>query len=214
MMPWTNTQKQIAARACKAAGINDEQRRLILRQLPNAFYDRKGNAVDEPTSTSRKLTNPDMEQFMATVEDFAGGKVLHFERGYWSSANQSRLSRMRNLVARIAAALEAAGLLEPDGVGLAGWIERFAADEHRTARLDRLTYGEMHKLINGIRAYAQRHDVTWDGSGADADTPSVRPLHGRIEAASTRLRQPVALRPLLARFAACGRCAARGGISE
>jgi len=122
-MPWSNTQKQIAARAAKAAGINDEQRRLILRQLPNAFYDRKGNAADEPSSTSRKLTNPDMEQFMATVEDFAGGKVLHFERGYWSNANQTRLGRMRNLVTRIATALEAAGLLEPEGVGLAGWIE-------------------------------------------------------------------------------------------
>jgi len=71
-------------------------------------------------------------------------------------------------------AAPAAGLLEPEGAGLAGWIEKYAADEHRTARLDRLTYGEMHKLICGLRSYARRNEVTWDGSdaagaGADAD---------------------------------------------
>jgi len=160
-MAWSNTQKQIAARAAKAAGLSDEQRKLILRQLPAAFHDKRGQAVDEPTSTSSRLTNSDMEHFMSVVEQFNAGQVLHFEKHYWTKCANERLSRMRNLVARIATALEAAGLLEPEGAGLAGWIEKYAADDHRTRRLDRLTYGELHKLINGLRSYARRNDVTW-----------------------------------------------------
>lgn len=150
-MAWTNVQKQIAVRACAAAGISEQQRRdVMLRHFRNA------RTTDERvTSTSSKLTNDDFEQFMAIVEAQAGGKVMHYEAGYWARKAADRWERMRHRAMRIAAALEAAGKLAPDGVGLAGWIRK-RVTRGATDAIEELDYRGLLALIVGLSAYARQ----------------------------------------------------------
>ena len=80
-MAWTSTQKRMAVRSCRAAGICEEQRTdMILRHFQHAHH---GGRI---TSTAPKLSNQDFAAFMAIVEHTAGGKVLHFSQGYWEAA--------------------------------------------------------------------------------------------------------------------------------
>lgn len=153
-MAWTNTQKQIAARACKAAGVGEAQRRdMILRHFANA------HATDgRITSTAPKLNNADFEQFMCIVEGYAGGRLLHFTAGYWTRCARDHWARMRHRAVGVAAKLEAAGKLAPGGVGLAGWIAkrvtRGAAD-----RVEQLDYHGLLALILSLEAYARQEGV-------------------------------------------------------
>ncbi len=153
-MAWTNTQKQIAARACQAAGISDEQRRdMILRHFAHAHA-----AGGRVTSTAPRLNNTDFEQFMAIVERHAGGKVLHFTEGYWAAHAADQYARMRRRALQAAAALEAAGKLAPGGVGLAGWISKRVA-RGDTDRIEALDYHGLLALILGLEAYARQNGV-------------------------------------------------------
>ncbi len=170
-MPWTDKQKSLAVRACHAAGISEDQRiDLILRNFPRAHH--RGDI----TSTSPRLASGDFAAFMGIVERFAGGKVLHFAAGYWQRASADRLQRMRYRVNRIAAALEAAGKLQPNGVGLAGWIEKRVSGGI-TDRLDDLEFPAMQALLMGLEAYARQCSVrlpsneTFQASPATAMTP-------------------------------------------
>jgi hypothetical protein len=150
-MSWTNQQKQIAVRACKAAGISDEQRRdMILRNIDHARM-----PDGRVTSTAPKLNNVDFEQFMAIIEQAAGGQVLHFTEGYWAKSVGDSLCRMRFKVTALAAELEAAGHLVPNGVGLAGWIEK-RVSQGATNRLEELDYQGLRALIVGLKAYARQ----------------------------------------------------------
>jgi len=148
-MAWTNQQKQIAARACAAAGIHDEHRLLLLRQLPHSVHHGR------VTSTSPALTNADFEQFMARVEHIAGGKVLHFSQGYWQDKAGDETQRMRHAAQDMERALREAGLLGPGGI--ASWIDR--ATGGRTENLAAMTFREMHNLINGMREFGRRHGL-------------------------------------------------------
>jgi len=155
-MAWTSKQKQLAVRACKAAGISEDQRvDLILRNFPHAHH---GGDI---TSTSPQLTNQDFAAFMAIVENFAGGKVLHFTAGYWKKASGDELQRMRFRVSRIAAALEAAGKLAPCGAGLAGWIARRISNG-ATDRVDQLDFPALQALIIQLESYARQNAVAWN----------------------------------------------------
>jgi hypothetical protein len=147
---WTNQQKQIAVRACKAAGIGDEHRRLILMNIDHARL-----PDGRVTSTALKLNNADFEQFMAIVEHAAGGQVLHFTRDYWAESAADSLSRMRHKVKELAAELEAAGHLVPHGVGLAGWIEK-RVSQGATNRLEELDYQGLRALIVGLESYSRQ----------------------------------------------------------
>lgn len=150
-MAWTNQQKQIAVRACKAAGISDERRRdMILRNIDHARM--PGGHV---TSTAPKLNNADFEQFMAIVEQAAGGQVLHFTEGYWVKSAADSLARMRHKVKELAAALEAAGHLVPNGIGLAGWISK-RVTRGETDQLSELDYQQLRALIVGLEAYTRQ----------------------------------------------------------
>jgi len=150
-MAWTNPQKQIAVRACRAAGISEEQRRdMILRNMANARL-----PDGRVTSTAPKLTNADFEQFMAIVEQGAGGKVLHFTEGYWVKNAADSLGRMRHKVRLLAAELEAAGHLAANGIGLAGWIEK-RVTRGATNRLEELDYQGLRALILGLKAYSRQ----------------------------------------------------------
>jgi hypothetical protein len=152
-MPWTSKQKQLAVRACRAAGLNEEQRRdMILRSFDHAHY--KG----EITSTSPKLTPADFEAFMCIVERFAGGKILHFTENFWRDAAGGSLRRMRHRVRLIAAELERAGKLAPNGIGLGGWIEK-RVSQGTTRSAEDLDYHGLMALIVGLEAYARQNDV-------------------------------------------------------
>lgn len=118
------------------------------------------------TSTSPRLTDKDFEQFMAFIESWCGGAIAGWDRGYWARKSGDALARMRWLAQRIANTLELSPraddpskrLLEPDGVGLAGWISARVA-RGRTDRLDDLLYPELRALIDGLKDYADRHGV-------------------------------------------------------
>jgi hypothetical protein len=153
-MAWTNTQKQIAARACKAAGISEEQRRdVVLRHFANAR-----DGAGRITSTAPKLTNADFEQFMAIVEAQAGGQVLHFTRDYWTRHAADQWARMRHRAVRIAAELEAAGKLAPGGVGLSGWISK-RVSRGEADRVEQLDYHGLLALIVSLQAYARQQGI-------------------------------------------------------
>jgi hypothetical protein len=153
-MSWTNTQKQIAARACKAARISEEQRRdMILRNFANAH-----TSDDRITSTAPKLTNKDYEQFMAIVENFAGGQILHFSRGYWAKCAADEFARMRYRVNAINTALEAAGVFNADGAGLRGWISK-RVTRGQTDSIEDLDFHGLNALILGLEAFAAQRGV-------------------------------------------------------
>jgi hypothetical protein len=152
-MAWTNKQKQMAVRACHAAGVSEEQRRdLILRTFEHAHH--RGDV----TSTSPKLTNRDFCHFMAIVEGYAGGRVLHFTEHYWRDAAADDLRAMRFHALKIAAALERDGLLAAGGVGLAGWIAK-RVTAGATDRIEQLDFHGLLALILGLEGYARQRGV-------------------------------------------------------
>ena len=149
-MAWTNEQKRVAVMACRAAGLSDEQRKMILASIDHARL-----PDGRVTSTAAKLNNADFESFMATVELHAGGQVLHFMRGYWQDCARDSLGRMRHKAKRIAGELEAAGHLTANGVGLAGWIRR-RVSRGETDRIEELDYQGLRALIVGLEAYSRQ----------------------------------------------------------
>lgn len=158
-MAWSNDQKQVAVRACRAAGISDEHRKLILRQFARALFDAQGRPTGEPSSTSKRLNNSDFEQFMATVERVAPGqKLLQFSMGYWQRKAQDDTQRMRHLALQISETL-GNSITSWGPTALANWIrERVAGGQ--TDRLEDLDSEQLHALINGLRAFGHRHGVT------------------------------------------------------
>ena len=164
-MAWTNKQKLIAVKACRAAGISEAQRvDLILRNFRHAHH---GGGI---TSTSPRLTSSDFEKFMAVVEKFAGGKVLHFTAGYWEQHAADHLSRMRRKAIALAASLESLGRLAPGGVGLAGWIEKRVGGG-ATRRIEDLDYHGLLALILGLEAYATQPPARKSAEGPDRSQP-------------------------------------------
>ncbi len=165
-MAWSKLQRQIAAMACRHAGLDEADRRTLLRQLPNA------RKVEPPSSRAPDLTQGEFETFMARVEWIAGGKLPRYSAWYWQDqvGGDGTLKRMRYLVRCIATTLElnhnADGepLLAPDGVGLAGWISKRVTGG-RTSRLEQLNQSELKALILGLRDHGTRHGVTWRASG-------------------------------------------------
>jgi hypothetical protein len=167
MMPWTSKQKQLAVRACHAARIDEDQRRdLILRNFANARL-----PDGRISSTSSRLNNSDFEQFMAIVESYAGGQVLHFTRRYWQGQARDRYHRMRARALAIAAELEARGLLHAGGAGLAGWIQN-RVTRGATARIEDLDYHGLLALNLSPAAYARQHGIG-QPAGLSADDVAV-----------------------------------------
>jgi len=150
-MAWTKRQRQTAAIACRNAGIEDEHRLLILRQSKHAEHNGR------VSSTSPRLTNSDFEQFMAIVENFVGGELRGFTRDYWRAKAQDELARMRRKVESLSQQLEVTGHLEPDSVGLTGWIRRMTGGEKH--HLHDLDYRELYVVIEGLKKFAKRRGV-------------------------------------------------------
>jgi len=162
-MPWSDKQKQIAVRACKAAGIRDESRKLLLLQTQNSLFDREGRAAEHPSSTSLRLNNSDFDHHMATIEIASSGRIkttdgagkFIYSWGYWSGQFAGETRRQKNLIVRIVNTLELEGIFKHDGSSLANWI-RTRVTAGRTDRLDDLTPDETSKLIEGLKAYCKR----------------------------------------------------------
>jgi hypothetical protein len=156
---WTKLQIKTAAIAARQAGLDDAARYLVLRQIPNAKYDRTGKASHDPSSTSKRLTNLDFEQYMAIVEAHAGGRLKDFPTGYWRGKAGDELARMRHFALAIGAAFSRNGVQ--------GWHEPLKAFETWIKRsvnpekdaVEQLNYDELDKLINGLKAVATRRKI-------------------------------------------------------
>jgi len=144
---WTNKQKGLAVRACKSVGIDDDQRRLILRQLGGHAVPRRGA---EPTSTSPKLTQGDFEKFMACVESYADdGQLLGKPAGYWEDRFiNGDLGRLLYKARQLQHALMDAG--QSPGGAIAKAIGR----EYDT--LHDLDQDELRKAIDAMTALTRR----------------------------------------------------------
>jgi hypothetical protein len=153
-MPWSPKQKQLAARACIAAGIDDHVRRdVILRNFCRAWHNGK------ITSTAPRLSNQDFAHFMSIVERYAGGRILHFTAGYWEAAATDVLHRLRYRAQKLALALEAKGKLAPDGVGLSGWIKKRVSGGEVNRLVD-LDYHGLVALILQLEAYTRQRPAS------------------------------------------------------
>ena len=149
-MAWTSLQKQLAVRACRAAGTSEDVRTdMILRNFAHAHFD------GDITSTSPKLTNQDFAAFMAIVERHAGGKILHFTAGYWERSSADELRRMRHRARRTGGELEASGDLARTAHGLAGWISKRVSGG-ATDKIECLEFPAVQALIIGLEAYQRQ----------------------------------------------------------
>ena len=202
LMAWSPKQRQLYARACQGAGLSEEHRHLLLRQVGSrAMHDGR------VTSTSPRLTQSDFEEAMAIVERHSGGQVkIRDSKGryvfgltYWQVAAESGgRDRLRELALRLDQHLQ---LLLPeqwaqDGEGLAGWIKS-RVTSGRTHRLKELSYQELQDLIHGIKAFARRHDVPLDPGRRAAEleeaimTPSTPPRPPREEGSTREVRRAI-----------------------
>mgnify|MGYP004157103339 CR=1 FL=1 len=151
-MAWTNKQKMLMAKACRAAGLDDDQRRMILSGLPNA-RDGRGNV----TSTAPKLGQDDFEDAMAVVESATPGQqIAGFTSGHFQRKADDDTERQRRLGGDIEHCLVAAGTVSP--TFLQPWIDGHVQGGSGLA-LEQLARKQLSDLINGLRAFARRHGV-------------------------------------------------------
>ena len=144
-MSWSKKQKGMAVRACKSVRIDDDTRKLLLRQLG-------GHALvnGEPTSTSRRLTQADFEKFMACVESYAEyGKLLGKPAYYWE--NQFAKGGLGRLLHR---ARQMQHELIDAGVSPGGAIAKAIGREYGT--LHEMDEGELRKAIDAMTAIRKR----------------------------------------------------------
>jgi hypothetical protein len=150
-MAWTNDQKKTAAIAARKAGLEDEHRQLILRQIPGNRAIHQGRV----TSTSPRLGNADFEWFMAAVEASAGGELDGWARGYWARKANDSLARMRRYAGAIAQQLQIRGHIQLDG-----FIERMTSGACR--QLEQLDMTHLYNVIEGLKSIARRHQLKLD----------------------------------------------------
>ncbi len=160
---WTPDQIRAFQIAARDAQVGDAKYSILSRCGNRAIVDGR------PSSRSPKLKQEDFEFCMAVLEETAAGKGLKLSGkplGYWQHKAADELQRMRYVARGIAELLEATEmvnqpghrLLQPGGVGLAGWIES-RVTSGRTDRLEDLTRPELSNLIEGLKKYAERHGL-------------------------------------------------------
>lgn len=176
-MAWTAKQVQLAVMACRQAGIDDAARKLILRQFPHALFNRQGIPVSDPSSTSARLDNADFEDFMAIVEDRAGGKILHFTPGYFGDKVGSRSVHANERMGSKIRELYRAYLLQGDGrYRLEGLVWRFSAQ--RTSQVDELKPREAWNLIEMLKNLRKSQGVASETSGGSRKVDSEDEVSG------------------------------------
>lgn len=160
---WSNEQKALAVRAAKAAGLGEEQRRMI---LSGPTFGRRSIHQGRVTSTAPTLTHADFELYMSFVEELSPGRRIAvggqsgagFPVDHFKGKAADNCHRVRVLARNIAQELEAAGVLHPNGVGLAGWIKaRVCQGEEKS--IDQLEFQELDALIAGLKSLAWQRKV-------------------------------------------------------
>ncbi len=164
-MPWTKPQRMTAGKAARDAGLNDEQRAMILRRFGNRAV--HGGRI---TSTSPKLTNDDFEEYMATVESMAGGALPgpggRVTPGKCDAKSRREIARQAHKIKRMANSLLLTGHLHADEQGqpvLDAVIDRATAGQCN--QLNQLTRSQASKVIDALRAIGRRHGIQWQDEG-------------------------------------------------
>ncbi|MEO0476631.1 MAG: hypothetical protein AAF085_11785 [Planctomycetota bacterium] len=142
---WSTKQIKLSHSACRAAGIDDNSRHLLLYQLG-------GKAIVDgcATSTSPKLGHADFEKFMSMIEDLSGGQVLSFARGYWEDKFcNGKYGRLLHRARQLSYQLQDAGDAPMKYVGKA--VGRDFSDQ-----LFNLDEVELHKAIDAMTAVIKR----------------------------------------------------------
>lgn len=167
-MAWTNTQKAIYARACKAVGLGDDQRHMMLSVFEHAHCPVAGKV----TSRSTKLNNGDFEHAMSDVEAFAESVGIdritlpgtrhkpphHYTPHYWRRKAADENARMRRLASQLHTELVAMGKLHRASLG-----EMVRTQTHqRTDALQDMERKEIAGLIEALKAIAKRERVRVD----------------------------------------------------
>lgn len=151
---WSSKQKKTLVISCRNCLPDPDLRYVIMRQFPNAFFDKDGKPTEEPTSTSSELTQKDFERMMSYIESFAGGKVKAWPAGYWERAVNDQHQRLRFRCVEKAAQLERLGLLK-----LGGFIRRMF---HDTDHIEELNGRQLYQLMEAINAMIEREGVAVD----------------------------------------------------
>jgi len=141
-MAWSKKQRMKFAATCRTAGLDDEQRHLILMQCDNRAIHR-GRA----TSKSPKLTQADFEHCMGVIAP-----------GRYDQPADGEAKRLRYRIEQLVTKLEADGLLEPDGQGLAGWIAKRVTND-RTDKLAELITRQLSTLLTQLTHYQKHHEA-------------------------------------------------------
>ena len=172
-MAWSKNQKNTFVMACKSAGLDEEHRRLILRQSPRSTHEGR------VTSTSPRLNQSDFEHCMATVESSsagrcrllgAGGRVIkQYPYHYWrDTLENGPKKRLRYKVQQLDAELQRVNPdWQPNGVGLKGWIKNRVMGGQET-ELDDLPMTRLEVLINQLSTYLKTFEHAGDGAHAEA----------------------------------------------
>lgn len=160
-MAWQPKQKGMFVRACKAVGINDEQRKMILSQC-NQRAIHKGRI----TSTSPKLTQADYDHCMSVVEGVGNGQIkvrdgrdgkLLYKPGYFAQTDEAQCRRLRFIAMHIARHLFV-GNEKQCRNDLDEWIDS-SVRGGRCMKLEQLTLKQLQDLCNGLKASAKRNHV-------------------------------------------------------
>lgn len=170
-MAWTNDQKKLFAMACQAAGLDDDQRRMVLSLSPHASCPRKRR----PSAAADGLNNADFEHVMARLEAVSPRGVIRlrnrdgryydaFKPGHFQAKAEDDLSRMRGLADRLAGLLYAGGYFTGpprDREAYRAFIARMTAErpEGRTDDLGQLDYRDLYNLIEAMKAICRRHGI-------------------------------------------------------
>lgn len=141
---WSPKQIKVSVIACRNAGIDDNQRHLLLYQLG-------GRAIVDGVATSRspRLKQPDFEKFMMLIEGYSNGRVGNYKPGYWERQfREGPYGRLLDRAYKLSHALQDAGLLP------AGVISKAISRKYDVmANLDQ---DELHKAIDAMTAVFKR----------------------------------------------------------
>jgi hypothetical protein len=151
-MPWSKDQKRVAAVAARSAGLDDEARRLVLRQFPRAVH--RGRV----TSTSPRLNQSDFEQYMAILERSAGGRLDRWPPHHWQRKADDDRARMRRLVRSLEFGRQRDGALRTDAMTWARARIATVGDQDKRD-LAQLDHHELSALINQLQAFSRATPV-------------------------------------------------------
>ncbi len=147
-------------KAARQAGIDDEHRYLLLRQLGK----RALLPGDRPSITAPALNNSEFEVFMGLMESVAPGNgLLHYKPFHFTDKARDRWKGCRRKLRAMFRQAVIRGLcFVPEGCTEDEALDRFlrarvATAAERDATVDAADWGELHALITILQAMARKH---------------------------------------------------------